>query len=455
MQNIDHRRLWQETSRKLKQILTPENYERWFASLEPISLEDNVLLLGVANNLKQIWLEDNYASLLSEIVKKKFGRKIRVQFKSLRPPEEELAQIEQPKSVAPAASSKRKASEAADGESGLSLRNFFDNFVVGSNNEFAHAAALAVAQSPARAYNPLFIYGGVGLGKTHLMHAIGHYVHQHTKDSKVAYVSSEKFLNEFIDAIQNKSYVRFRKKYRQCDILLIDDIHFLAGKEQIQEEFFHTFNTLFDAQKQIVLSSDRPVTEISNLQNRLISRFEWGLVTQLEPPDLETRIAILRKKMASTNIQLTDEIVTFIASHIKTNIRRLEGAFVSVSSYASLMKKPLSIGEVERLLRGTLLEEAKKSLTIEAIQKCVAEHYDIRVADMTSRRRPASLAFPRQAAMFLARTLTAASLNEIGEGFGGKDHGTVLHAYRLIERRMKEDQGLRQKVAYLQQQLQR
>ena len=455
MQNIDHRRLWQETSRKLKQILTPENYERWFASLEPISLEDNVLLLGVANNLKQIWLEDNYASLLSEIVEKKFGRKIQVQFKSLSPPEEELAQIEQPKSVAPAASSKRKASEAADGESGLSLRNFFDNFVVGSNNEFAHAAALAVAQSPARAYNPLFIYGGVGLGKTHLMHAIGHYVHQHTKDSKVAYVSSEKFLNEFIDAIQNKNYVRFRKKYRQCDILLIDDIHFLAGKEQIQEEFFHTFNTLFEAQKQIVLSSDRPVTEISNLQNRLISRFEWGLVTQLEPPDLETRIAILRKKMASTNIQLTDEIVTFIASHIKTNIRRLEGAFVSVSSYASLMKKPLSIGEVERLLRGTLLEEAKKSLTIEAIQKCVAEHYDIRVADMTSRRRPASLAFPRQVAMFLARTLTAASLNEIGEVFGGKDHGTVLHAYRLIERRMKEDQGLRQKVAYLQQQLQR
>jgi chromosomal replication initiator protein len=450
MQNMDHRRLWQETSRKLKQILTPENYQRWFATLEPISLEDNVLTLGVANNLKQIWLEDNYASLLSEIVEKKFGTKIQVIFKSLSKPEEELSQVEHAKPVA-----RKKAEEKADDQSGLSLRNIFDNFVVGSNNEFAHAAALAVAQSPARAYNPLFIYGGVGLGKTHLMQAIGHYVHQHNKDSKVAYVSSEKFLNEFIDAIQNKNYVRFRKKYRQCDILLIDDIHFLAGKEQIQEEFFHTFNTLFDAQRQIVLSSDRPVTEISNLQHRLISRFEWGLVTQLEPPDLETRIAILRKKMVSTNIQLTDEIVTFIASHIKTNIRRLEGAFVSVSSYASLMKKPLSIEEVERLLRGTLLEEARKSLTIETIQKCVAEHYDIRVADMTSRRRPANLAFPRQVAMYLARSLTAASLNEIGEVFGGKDHGTVLHAYRLIERKMKEDQGLRQKVAYLQQQLQR
>jgi len=455
MQNMDHRRLWQETSRKLKQILTPENYQRWFATLEPLSLEDNVLTLGVGNNLKQIWLEDNYSSLLSEILEKKFGTKIQVQFKSSSKPEEELAQIEQPKPVASAGSSRRKSSEKADDESGLSLRNVFDNFVVGSNNEFAHAAALAVAQSPARAYNPLFIYGGVGLGKTHLMQAIGHYVHQQVKDSRVAYVSSEKFLNEFIDAIQNKNYVRFRKKYRQCDILLIDDIHFLAGKEQIQEEFFHTFNTLFDAQKQIVLSSDRPVTEISNLQQRLISRFEWGLVTQLEPPDLETRIAILRKKMVSSNIQLNDEIVTFIASHIKTNIRRLEGAFVSVSSYASLMKKPLSIGEVERLLRGTLLEEAKKSLTIEAIQKCVAEHFDIRVADMTSRRRPANLAFPRQVAMFLSRSLTAASLNEIGEAFGGKDHGTVLHAYRLIERKMKEDQGLRQKVAYLQQQLQR
>jgi chromosomal replication initiator protein len=363
--------------------------------------------------------------------------------------------VVQAKPVASGASARKKSSEKTEDESGLSARNVFDNFVVGSNNEFAHAAALAVAQSPARAYNPLFIYGGVGLGKTHLMHAIGHYACQHNNDAKVAYVSSEKFLNEFIDAIQNKNYVRFRKKYRQCDILLIDDIQFLAGKEQIQEEFFHTFNTLFDAQKQIVLSSDRPVTEIANLQQRLVSRFEWGLVTQLEPPDLETRIAILRKKMVATNIQLNDEIVSFIASHIKTNIRRLEGAFVSVSSYASLMKKPLSIGEVERLLRGTLLEEAKKSLTIEAIQKCVAEHYDIRVADMTSRRRPANLAFPRQVAMFLSRSLTAASLNEIGEAFGGKDHGTVLHAYRLIERRMKEDQGLRQKVAYLQQQLQR
>lgn len=455
MQSMDHRRLWQETSRKLKQILTPENYDRWFASLEPISFEDNVLTLGCANNLKQIWLEDNYASLLSEIVEKKFDKKIQVQFKSLSQPEEELAQIEQPKPVVSTASSKKRTTEPSDGDSGLSTRNVFENFVVGSNNEFAHAASLAVAQSPARAYNPLFIYGGVGLGKTHLMQAIGNYVYRNNKDARVAYVSSEKFLNEFIDAIQNKNYVRFRKKYRQCDILLIDDIHFLAGKEQIQEEFFHTFNTLFDAQKQIVLSSDRPVTEISNLQNRLISRFEWGLVTQLEPPDLETRIAILRKKMVSTNTQLSDEIVSFIASHIKTNIRRLEGAFVSVSSYASLMKKPLSIGEVERLLRGTLLEEAKKSLTIEAIQKCVAEHYDIRVADMTSRRRPANLAFPRQVAMFLARSLTAASLNEIGEAFGGKDHGTVLHAYRLIERRMKEDQGLRQKVAYLQQHLQR
>jgi chromosomal replication initiator protein len=451
MQSMDHRRLWQETSRKLKQILTPENYDRWFAALEPISLEDNVLTLGVANNLKQIWLEDNYASLLSEIVEKKYGKKIQVSFKSLSKPEEELAQVVQPKLVAP----RKKSADKVEDESGLSPRNVFDNFVVGSNNEFAHAAARAVAQSPARAYNPLFIYGGVGLGKTHLMQAIGHYVHQQNKDAKVAYVSSEKFLNEFIDAIQNKNYVRFRKKYRQCDILLIDDIHFLAGKEQIQEEFFHTFNTLFDAQKQIILSSDRPVTEISNLQSRLVSRFEWGLVTQLEPPDLETRIAILRQKMVSTDIRLSDDIISFIASHIKTNIRRLEGAFVSVSSYASLMKKPLSVGEVERLLRGTLMEEAKKSLTIETIQKCVAEHYDIRVADMTSRRRPANLAFPRQVAMFLARSLTAASLNEIGEAFGGKDHGTVLHAYRLIERRMKEDQGLRQKVAYLQQQLQR
>src|SRR5207244_2464438 len=290
-------------------------------------------------------------------------------------------------------------------------KNKFDTFVVGNNNNFAYAAALAVAQAPGKSYNPLFLYGGVGLGKTHLLHAIGQFVVAHKKSARVAYVSSEKFTNEYIDGIQNNQLVRFRKRYRQTDVLLIDDIQFLAGKERIQEEFFHTFNALHESHKQIVLTCDRPASEIHNLEQRLVSRFEWGLVTDLQPPDVEMRLAILHKKAQLMGVELPNDIIHFLANRIRTNIRRLEGALIRVASYAALTGKPLSLEVAEGLLRELLHEEGRLAINIEMIQRKVAEHFDIRLADMTSKRRPEGIAFPRQIAMFLSRVMTESSLN--------------------------------------------
>jgi chromosomal replication initiator protein len=338
---------------------------------------------------------------------------------------------------------------------GLNPRNTFESFVVGPNNEIAHAASLAVAQSPAKTYNPLFVYGGVGLGKTHLMQAIGQYVVAKKKNTKVMYLSSELFINEFIDAIQHSNLVKFRKRYRQADLLLIDDIQFLGGKERSQEEFFHTFNTLFDGHKQIVLSSDRPASEIANLEHRLVSRFEWGLTAELQPPDAETRMAILRKKAHTMQIKLRDEVLEFLANRIRSNVRRLEGALMRVASFASLSGKELTNEVVEHLLKDILQEEARHSVTIEQIQRRVAEHFDVRLADMTSKRRPANIAFPRQVAMYLSRELTKASLNEIGDAFGGRDHGTVLHACKLVKRRMTEQDSLRQTISFIDSSLKR
>ena len=340
---------------------------------------------------------------------------------------------------------------------GLSLnpRNTFESFVVGPNNEIAHAASLAVAQAPARTYNPLFIYGGVGLGKTHLMQAIGQYLWAKKKTSQVMYLSSELFINEFIDAIQHNKLVKFRKRYRQADLLLIDDIQFLGGKERSQEEFFHTFNTLFDGHKQIVLSSDRPASEIANLEHRLVSRFEWGLTAELQPPDVETRMAILRKKAHTLQIKLHDEVYDFLAdahSHQRPPARRRAdaGGVVRLAQ-----RQGADSGDVEHLLKDILQEEARQAVTIEQIQRRVAEHFDVRLADMTSKRRPANIAFPRQIAMYLARELTKASLNEIGDAFGGRDHGTVLHACKLVKKRMKEQDKIRQTISFIDSALQR
>ena len=446
-------KIWSTAQEHLRSMLSADTYNLWFAPLRAGSQENNSITLEVANDFCEVWLKDNYMGLLQDVLTLAAGRQLQVKFK--------VGSIHaSPAAAHPAQAAAKTAKappERASASQDLSFnpKNTFDTFVVGNNNNFAYAAAQAVAQAPGKSYNPLFVYGGVGLGKTHLLHAIGHHVVGHKKGARVAYVSSEKFTNEYIDGIQNNQLVRFRKKYRQTDVLLIDDIQFLANKERIQEEFFHTFNALHEARKQIVLTCDRPASEIQNLELRLVSRFEWGLVTDLQPPDVETRVAILRKKEKMMNTNLPDEIVNFLANRIRTNVRRLEGALVRVASYASLTGKEITTDSLETLLRDALHEEARHTLTIDGIQKKVAEHFDIRLADMTSRRRPQNVAFPRQVAMYLSRTLTDRSLVDIGESFGGRDHGTVMHACRLIETRMSGDQRLRQTVSYLQQSLQR
>src|SRR3954453_16221972 len=452
-------KIWTAAQEHLRSMLSSDTYNLWFAPLRACGQENNSLTLEVANEFCEVWLKDNYLGLLQDVLALSCGRQLQINFKvsngsSLAAPQPALPALPPPPSKSKAhQNNSEKAAASADHL--FNPRNTFDSFVVGNNNNFAHAAALAVAQAPGRSYNPLFLYGGVGLGKTHLLHAIGQHVAAHKKGARVAYVSSEKFTNEYIDGIQNNQLVRFRKKYRQTDVLLIDDIQFLSGKERIQEEFFHTFNALHESHKQIVLTCDRPAAEIQNLEHRLVSRFEWGLVTDLQPPDIEMRLAILNKKAQIMGVSLPEEIMNFLANRIRTNIRRLEGALIRVASYASLTGKKLSIEVVESLLREVLHEEGRFSISIEVIQKRVAEHFDIRLADMTSKRRPENIAFPRQIAMFLSRQMTESSLSVIGEAFGGRDLGTVLHACRLVKDRMEVDSSVRQVVSYLEKQLMR
>jgi chromosomal replication initiator protein len=445
--------LWQRISLALKPHVSADTFKRWFSAVELAETDEKSLTFRVPNNIYQFWIESNHMSALQAAIVSALGEPREIKF-SL-PPGAAGPNTETETAARETAQESARETKSVGSALGLNPRNTFDTFVVGPNNEIAHAACLAVAQTPARTYNPLFIYGGVGLGKTHLMQAIGHYVLTKKKNTKVIYLSSEVFINEFIDAIQHSTLVKFRKRYRQSDLLLIDDIQFLAGKERSQEEFFHTFNTLFDGHKQIVLSSDRPASAIANLEKRLVSRFEWGLTAELQPPDIETRMAILRMKARTMQIKLRDDTFEFLANRIRTNVRRLEGALMRVASFASLSGKELTQDVVEHLLKDILQEEARHSVTIEQIQRRVAEHFDVRLADMTSKRRPANIAFPRQVAMYLARELTKASLNEIGDAFGGRDHGTVLHACKLVKRRMTEQDTLRQTISFIDSSLQR
>ena len=448
--------VWQKLSAALKPHVSADTYKRWFSAVRLVNASDDSFTFLVPNNIYQFWIESNHMAALQGAIVNTFGGPRQVKF--VMPADAAAAAADdgaEPIEVAEPEPGTARDAKSSGSPAGLNPRNTFESFVVGPNNEIAHAASLAVAQAPARTYNPLFIYGGVGLGKTHLMQAIGQYVWSKKKNAKVMYLSSELFINEFIDAIQHSTLVKFRKRYRQADLLLIDDIQFLGGKERSQEEFFHTFNTLFDGHKQIVLSSDRPASEIANLEHRLVSRFEWGLTAELQPPDVETRTAILRKKARSLQIKLRDEIFDFLAKRIRTNVRRLEGALMRVASFASLSGKELTSDVVEHLLKDILNEEARHAVTIEQIQRRVAEHFDVRIADMTSKRRPANIAFPRQIAMYLARELTKASLNEIGDAFGGRDHCTVLHACKLVKKRMIEQDNIRQTVSFIDSSLQR
>jgi chromosomal replication initiator protein len=475
--------IWQAIAEHISAHVSKDTYQRWFQAVTMTVADENEITLTVPNNIYQLWIESNYFSLLQASVANVLGGPRVIHFATAteipapiahkspaqhretsepvheEPPivndEEDIPIIQASRKDA-AADFRTSAAQAQAAASGMNPRNTFSTFVVGANNQFAHAAALAVSQAPARTYNPLFVYGGVGLGKTHLMQAIGQHVALRGASAKVMYLSSEKFTNEFIDAIQNNSLVKFRKRYRQADLLLIDDIQFFSGKERSQEEFFHTFNTLFDGHKQIVLSSDRPPAEIANLEQRLVSRFEWGLTAELQPPDIETRLAILRKKAESLTIKLESSVLDFLAQRIRTNVRRLEGALMRVASFASLSGNgPIGTDTVEHLLKDILHEESRRTVSVDLIQRKVAEHFDVRVADMTSKRRPQNIAFPRQIAMYLARELTKSSLAEIGEAFGGRDHGTVLHAHRLVRERMRNEEKIRQTVSFLESHLNR
>jgi chromosomal replication initiator protein len=321
---------------------------------------------------------------------------------------------------------------------GLNPRYTFDTFIVGSSNQFAHAACRAVAEAPSRSYNPLFIYGGVGLGKTHLMHAIGHYVLQHDRNLVLTYISSERFMNEMINAVRYDRLIDFRERYRSVDVLLVDDVQFLAGKEGTQNEFFHTFNALYDSQKQIVLSSDCPPHEIEQLEERLRSRFEWGLIADIQPPDLETKVAILKKKAEAEAVPLPDSVAIYIAGRIKSNIRELEGSLIRLIAYASLTGRELSVDLAQEVLRN-VKDHEEKAVTIDHIQKFVSDYYQLKLADLKSRNNSKSIAMPRQVAMYLCKALTHASLPEIGRSFGGKHHSTVIHSIRKVETLRKAD----------------
>lgn len=433
--------LWQEACKQVQQVLHNDAYSRWFAIIQPVSYEGDQFTLSVDNDFCQTWIEENYLSLIVDALRSAGAPssvtvRVVVQASETQPP-------------APDRTAPRQISKPVRGKrvtcTNLNVKYTFDEFVIGPCNSFAHAAASAVAKAPGAAYNPLFIYGATALGKTHLMQAVGHEVEKGNPEATVCYVSTEALLNEYIDALGQNKTVEFRKRYRNADVLLVDDIHFLVGRKGLQEEFFHTFNALHNARKQIILCSDRPANELQGLEQRLVSRFEWGLVTSMERPDFETRMAILRYKQSCTKIQLPDDQLTFIAENVTSNVRRLEGALIRAISFLSLTGQKPTIDSLRTLLRDILEQELQPDLTADTIQKAVAEQFDIRLSDMTSKRRPQSVAVPRQVAMFLCRRLTRASLPEIASRFD-KTHATVLHACKAIRGRMDTDSELNARV---------
>jgi chromosomal replication initiator protein len=460
---------WKKVVSELKNLLSKDVFDTWFKELMPLAETNDKLILEAANEFAAYWIQDNYLGLIRQVIEKITGRSILVSVKVAAeekstvprnrlgagelPPvdlyDQRLSQSETPQPVIRGNHISKPLARLTN----VNPKNTFSTFVVGPGNQFAHAACMAVANAPATSYNPLFLYGETGLGKTHLMHAIAQQVHEANPHLRVAYISSEKFTNEFIHAIQERTFTRFRNRYRKVDVLLIDDIHFLAQKERIQEEFFHTFNDLFESQKQIVLSSDRPANEIAKLENRLVSRFQWGLVVDIQPPDLETRMAILSKKADAMKVHLQLDVLEFLAKRVTRNIRRMEGALTRVASHAELCKKPVDIPMAADLLKDIIQDEARLTITVEKIQKKVSDYHHLHLADMVSRRRPNNIAFPRQIAMYLSRLLTNLSLKEIGEAFGGRDHGTVIYACTTVGNRMEVEESVKRTVDYLQAQL--
>jgi chromosomal replication initiator protein len=426
--------LWNETLQKIKSAFKEETYDLWVKPLHALRWENSQMVLGVPNRFFSEWVKKNCQQTIESALKDLLGRDASLVFEVSQAAVSTVAEETAPLPAAPP-----PPPLAAPLEEPFNLKYSFSSFVVGPSNRFAHAAAEAVSKAPGRTYNPLFLYGGVGLGKTHILHAIGHNILKTDPSARILYISSEKFINEFIDALRFDRMKDFRAKYRSLDCLLIDDIQFLVGKENSQEEFFYTFNSLYDSRKQIVISSDRTPTE-TRVGDRLVSRFEWGVVADIQPPDLETRIAILRKKAATENIFVPDDVILYIASQIRANIRELEGSLIRIVAFSSLTGAPLTVDAARETLKDIVsANEASRPIAIQDIQKTVADHFNLDLKDMRSKRRTDAVAFPRQIAMHLARTLTDCSTTEIGECFGGKDHTTVMHACNKIKNKLAED----------------
>src|SRR5579871_3840596 len=426
--------LWDEILARVETKVNRHSFYTWFKPTAFVASDTLSVTVRVPNPLFKDWLMKHYSTVISEAITELKQPDLAVNFVAEGQNDGPVVAL----SVDEAAAFEADETPTAHGQAGLNPRYTFDTFIVGSSNQFAHAACRAVAEAPSRSYNPLFIYGGVGLGKTHLMHAVGQYVLQHDRNLKLTYISSERFMNEMINAVRYDRVLDFRERYRSVDVLLVDDIQFLAGKEGTQTEFFHTFNALYDSQKQIVLSSDCPPHEIPALEERLRSRFEWGLIADIQSPDLETKVAILKKKAETEAVPLPDNVAMYIAGRIKSNIRELEGSLIRLIAYASLTGQEISLSLTQEVLKN-ILDHDEKAVTIEIIQKFVAEYYNLKLADLKSRNNAKSVAMPRQVAMYLCKTLTHASLPEIGRSFGGKHHSTVIHSIRKVEELRKKD----------------
>ncbi|MGJ8730719.1 chromosomal replication initiator protein DnaA [Listeria kieliensis] len=445
MQSIEE--IWTRALEIVQKNMSKPSYDTWMKSTTAHSLEDNTFVISAPNNFVRDWLEKSYTQFIANILQEVTGASYDVRFIDGEQEENfDYKPIPQNQNLP-------DENDPDNSKHMLNPRYVFDTFVIGSGNRFAHAASLAVAEAPAKAYNPLFIYGGVGLGKTHLMHAVGHYVQEHKDNANVMYLSSEKFTNEFISSIRDNKTEEFRTKYRNVDVLLIDDIQFLAGKEGTQEEFFHTFNALYDEQKQIIISSDRPPKEIPTLEDRLRSRFEWGLITDITPPDLETRIAILRKKAKADGLDIPNEVMLYIANQIDSNIRELEGALIRVVAYSSLVNKDITAGLAAEALKDIIPNAKTSVITISGIQEAVGEYFHVKLEDFKAKKRTKSIAFPRQIAMYMSRELTDASLPKIGDEFGGRDHTTVIHAHEKISQMLKSDQVLKNDIQEIEKNL--
>jgi len=425
--------IWDQVLTRIETKVNRHSFYTWFKPTAFIAERENGIRVRVPNVLFRDWLTKHYSAVIDEALAEVQRSGAHVEFATEDAPETPV--IAPPPPTDP----ETDVDERPDDLGILSPRYSFDTFIVGPSNQFAHAASRAVAESPSRSYNPLFIYGGVGLGKTHLMHAIGHYVATHLKTLKLTYISSERFMNEMINAVRYDRILDFRERYRSVDVLLVDDVQFLAGKEGTQTEFFHTFNALYDSQKQIVISSDCPPHEIPQLEERLRSRFEWGLIADIQPPDLETKTAILKRKAETEGVPLPDNVAIYIAGKIKSNIRELEGSLIRLIAYASLTGREITLPLAQDVLRN-VLQNDDRAVTIEIVQKAVADHYSLKVTELKSKNNSKSVAMPRQIAMYLCKTLTNASLPEIGKSFGGKHHSTVIHSIRKVEN-MRQKNG--------------